>query len=61
MLDHVIVLGERQLKRLLTAYFAYYNHVRPHSALGYRTPAEFGATAPRADCAAPARGAIRND
>jgi putative transposase len=29
-----------------------YNHVRPHSSLGYRTPAEFGAMAPRADSAA---------
>jgi putative transposase len=29
-----------------------YNHVRPHSALGYRAPAEFGAMAPRADSAA---------
>ncbi len=28
------------------------NRVRPHSALGYRTPAEFGATWPRADSAA---------
>jgi transposase InsO family protein len=29
-----------------------YNQVRPHSALGYRTPAEFGAMVPRADSAA---------
>jgi transposase InsO family protein len=29
-----------------------YNTVRPHSALGYRTPAEFGASCPRADSAA---------
>ena len=29
-----------------------YNQVRPHSSLGYRTPAEFGAMAPRADSAA---------
>jgi transposase InsO family protein len=29
-----------------------YNHVRPHSALGYRTPAEVGAMAPGADSAA---------
>ena len=29
-----------------------YNHVRPHSSLGYRTPAEFGAMVPRADSAA---------
>jgi putative transposase len=39
-----------------------YNEVRPHSALGYRTPAEFGARCPRADSAkpAPARGHICN-
>jgi transposase InsO family protein len=29
-----------------------YNHVRPHSPLGYRTPAEWGAMVPRADSAA---------
>jgi len=28
-----------------------YNQVRPHSSLGYRTPAEFGASCPRADSA----------
>jgi transposase InsO family protein len=35
-----------------------YNAVRPHSALGYRAPAEFGALCPRADSAKPppARG-----
>ena len=30
-----------------------YNHERPHSSLGYRTPAEFGATCPRANSAKP--------
>jgi transposase InsO family protein len=29
-----------------------YNHVRPHSSLGYRTPAEFGEMCPRPDSAA---------
>jgi transposase InsO family protein len=29
-----------------------YNQVRPHSSLGYRTPAEYGAMVPRADSAA---------
>jgi transposase InsO family protein len=29
-----------------------YNQVRPHSSLGYRTPAEYGALVPRADPAA---------
>jgi putative transposase len=35
-----------------------YNTVRPHSALGYRTPAEYGASCPRAASAKPppARG-----
>jgi putative transposase len=30
-----------------------YNHERPHSSLGYRTPAEYGALCPRADSAKP--------
>jgi putative transposase len=30
-----------------------YNQERPHSSLGYRTPAEFGAMCPRADSAKP--------
>ena len=29
-----------------------YNHVRPHSSLGYRTPAEYGEMVPRPDSAA---------
>jgi putative transposase len=29
-----------------------YNHVRPHSSLGYRTPAEYGAMVPRTNSAA---------
>jgi putative transposase len=40
-----------------------YNAERPHSALGYRTPAEFAAECPRADSAKPppARGHSEND
>ena len=30
-----------------------YNAVRPHCALGYRTPAEYGASCPRSDSAKP--------
>src|SRR4029453_15946107 len=29
-LDHVVILGESHLRRVLNAYAAYYNHVRPH-------------------------------
>ena len=39
---------------LAKAWKEEYNHVRPHSSLGYRTPAEFGAMCPRADSAKPA-------
>jgi putative transposase len=36
--DHVIVLGERQLKRILTSYFAYYHQCRTHLALEKDAP-----------------------
>ena len=32
-LDHVVVLGERHLRRILTAYFAYYHRTRTHLSL----------------------------
>jgi putative transposase len=38
LLDHVIVLGERPLHRLLSSYFAYYHHCRPHLSLGRNAP-----------------------
>jgi putative transposase len=34
------------LERGLAAYFRFYNHNRPHQALGYRTPAEVHAGQP---------------
>jgi len=34
LLDHVIVLGERHLRRLLAEYVAYYNAERVHTSLG---------------------------
>jgi hypothetical protein len=37
-LDHVIVLGERQLKRILTSYFAYYHESRTHLSLEKDAP-----------------------
>lgn len=38
LLDHVIVLGERHLLRLVRAHVAYYNEDRPHMALGGDAP-----------------------
>jgi integrase-like protein/endoribonuclease L-PSP len=37
-LDHVIVLNERHLRRLLRSYLAYYNATRPHQALHSDSP-----------------------
>jgi putative transposase len=37
-LDHVLVLGERHLHRVLTEYVRYHNVARPHQGLGQRVP-----------------------
>jgi putative transposase len=37
-LDHVLVLHERHLRRLLTEYFGYYHHWRTHRALDMDCP-----------------------
>ncbi len=45
-LDHVIVLGERHLLRVLREYVAYFNEVRPHQGLGQAVPAAAANTGP---------------
>jgi putative transposase len=37
-LDHVLVLGEAHLRRILREYVAYFNTARPHQGLGQRSP-----------------------
>ena len=37
-LDHVVVLDERPLKRLLRNYFGYYDQWRPHRSLAMVSP-----------------------
>lgn len=37
-LDHVVVLGDRHLRRILTAYFAYYHRTRTHLSLDKDAP-----------------------
>ena len=39
-LDHVIVLGERHLRRILHSYFEYYHHTRTHLSLAKDAPDE---------------------
>jgi len=37
-LDHLLVLGERHLGRVLREYIAYFNRARPHQGLGQALP-----------------------
>jgi hypothetical protein len=37
-LDHVVVLGEAHLRRILSGYCAYYNRTRTHLALEKNAP-----------------------
>ena len=37
-LDHVVVLSERHLKRILTEYFRYHQEARPHQSLDDNSP-----------------------
>ncbi len=37
-LDHLLVLGEAHLRRVLREYMAYFNHDRPHQGLAQRVP-----------------------
>ena len=39
LLDHVLVLGDRQLGALVRQYQAYFNAARPHQGIGQRLPA----------------------
>ena len=45
MLKREIFADQLVAKVLVEDYCDHYNHHRPHSALGYQTPAEFGASA----------------
>jgi transposase InsO family protein len=39
-LDHMLVLGENQLYRVVREYVTYFNEARPHQGIGQRTPSE---------------------
>ena len=38
-LDHLLIIGERHLHRVLRQYLTHYNHERPHRGLALETPA----------------------
>lgn len=37
-LDHMLILSERHLQRIVTEYIAYFNQMRPHQGIGQRIP-----------------------
>ena len=37
-LDHVLILHEQQLQRMLNGYVAYFNQARPHQGIGQQIP-----------------------
>ena len=37
-LDHVLLLGEEHLRRLLSEYVGYFNECRPHQGIGQTIP-----------------------
>ena len=55
--DHIVVLGEGHLRRILTKYAAYYNELRTHRSLDKDAPipSRHPARGPRHICARPRR------
>jgi putative transposase len=45
-LDHILILGERHLGRVLTEYVGYFDCARPHQGIGQRTPLPPAAAVP---------------
>jgi hypothetical protein len=41
-LDHILILGERQLERVLVEYARYFDAERPHQGLGQEIPEGIG-------------------
>ncbi len=37
-LDHILILSEQHLRRVLKEYVAYFNQARPHQSLDQRVP-----------------------
>jgi putative transposase len=46
-LDHLLILQEKQLQRMLNAYVHYFNRARPHQGIRQQIPERYGELVPR--------------
>ena len=66
LLKREVFTSVRQAQVLATRYMQHYNHRRPHSSLGYKTPAAFagecakGQSAAEEDCGSPNKDAAND-
>jgi putative transposase len=45
-LDHIVVLHEKHVYRVLKAYVEYFNHMRPHQGIKQQVPESLGSPIP---------------
>jgi putative transposase len=43
-LDHLLILQEKQLQRVLNEYMAYFNRARPHQGIQQQIPEVYGSS-----------------
>ncbi len=64
-LDHLLVLGEHHLRRVLREYVAYFNQARPHQGIGQTMPAATRPVSPSGPStplvSAPVLGGLHHD
>lgn len=49
-LDHIVVVNERHLHRVIKEYVAYFNMARPHQGIAGQVPIPLTSSAPETDC-----------
>jgi putative transposase len=41
-LDHILILSEKHVRRVIREYCAFFNHARPHQGIGQQIPIPSG-------------------